>query len=123
MVHEPAIRFLSEVFGGWYYREKAHCNNGRPLYCWHISDKLAEEAIKAVLPYLRVKRDVAETLLALRELQKEGRKHRTKITGYRHFPNAYGTPRLVANKSFSDEYVAMCEALFQKATLQNKVGL
>lgn len=123
MVNEEAIRFLSESLGGWYYREKPHCNNGRPLYCYQSSDKAAETTLRLILPYLRVKRASAETVLELRDLQSEGRKHRTKITGYRNFPNAAGTPRQVANRSFSDEYVARCEAFWLRCKELNRVGL
>lgn len=123
MVHEPAIKFIAETFGGWYYQEKPHANNGRPLYCYQASDKVAEAILRTVLPYLRVKRESAETVLRLRELQANGKQYRTKITGYRNFPNAHGTPRQVPNLSFSDEYVEMCDALWLQCKKLNRVGV
>lgn len=122
MVDESAIRFVADTLGGWYYREKAHCNNGRPLYCYQVSDKSAESILRLLVPYLRVKRAVTEVVLSLRDLQREGRTHRTKVTGYKNFPNAYGTPRSVAVKAFSDEYIATCESLYLRCRELNKVG-
>lgn len=123
MVDEEAIKFVAETLGGWYYREKPHSAQGRPLYRYGVSDAAAERILRLLLPYLRVKRAAAENVLRLRELQADSRKHRTKITGYRNFPNKYGTPRQVANRSFSDEYVAMCEALYQRSAELNRVGI
>jgi len=120
MVDEPAIAFLRDTLGGWGWREKtAHCASGRPLYCWQATDADAERIIRALLPYFRVKRAQAENLLALRALQSERQKHRTKVTGYRNFPNSYGTPRRVANKGYSDEYIAACDTLFERSKALN----
>lgn len=123
MVDEAAIRFVAETLGGWYYKEKASCQGGRPLYCYQASQAKAETILRALLPFLRVKRESAETALQLRELQRDGKRHRTKITGYRDFPNQYGTIRKVANKSFSDEYVQMCEDLWLRCKALNHAGI
>lgn len=113
MVDEPAIRFIAETLGGWYYKQEKNCKGGRLLYCWAASDKKAADIIRTLLPYLRIKKTQAEAVLELRQLQSEGMKHRTKVTGYRNFPNKYGTPRQVANYSFSDEYVERCDSLYR----------
>lgn len=123
MVDEGAIRFLADTLGGWYYREKSHANNGRPLYCWQASDKHAAEVLRAVLPYLRVKRESAETVLRLRDLQADGRSHRTKVVGEKNFPNKQGTVRMVPVTSYSDEYVAACDDLYARCKELNKVGI
>lgn len=112
MVDRPGVELLTSLFGGTLYTEKPHCNNGRPLHCWSVSDLRAEKALAALLPFLRVKCRQAELVLSLRELQQEGHKHRTKVVGYRDFPNQHGTVRRVANLAFSDEYVARCEDLW-----------
>ena len=123
MVDEPAIKFLAETLGGWYYKEKPHAARGRPLFCYQATDARADHILRSVLPYLRVKRASAETVLELRNLQANGRQYRTKITGYRNFPNKYGTPRMVANTAFSDEYVAMCESLWRRCKALNHAGI
>jgi len=122
MVDEPAIKFIAESLGGSYYKEKPHSGNGRPLYCYQASDKKAGEICRIILPYLRVKRDSADTLLRFRALQSEGSKHRTKVTGFRDFPNSHGTIRQIANKSFSDEYVGMCDTFYLRCKELNHVG-
>ena len=119
MVDEPAIRFVSETMGGWYYKEKPHANNGRRLYCWQVTDKSAEMIIRRLLPYLKVKQQQGQLVLSLRALQSSGWAHRTKVVGYRNFPNQYGTIRRIANKAFSDEYVAKCYALWHSCRLLN----
>ena len=123
MVDEPAIKFISETLGGWYYKEKSHCDNGRPLYWYQASDKKAEDIMKIIFPYLKVKKESAKTLLDFRKLQSDGKKHRTKITGYRDFPNQHGTVRRIANKSFSDEYVALCDTFYNQCKFLNRVGI
>jgi hypothetical protein len=123
MVHEGAIKLLADTLGGWYYKEKAHLAKGRPLFCYQASDASAETVIQKVLPYLVVKKESAESVLRLRSLQAEGHKHRTKITGYRNFPNSHGTARQVANKSFSDEFVSACDVIYLRCKELNRVGI
>lgn len=123
MVHEGAIKTLAEALGGWYFKEKPRLAKGRPLYCYQASDASAEEVLRKVMPYLIVKRESAELVLRLRALQSEGHKHRTKITGYRDFPNSHGTIRKVANMAFSDEYVAQCHAIYERCKELNRVGI
>lgn len=122
MVDEQAIKFISETLGGWYHKEKQMVRQRRPLYCFYASDKAAEIVLKTILPFLRVKKKSAETVLALRRIQSDSRKHRTKITGYRQFPNQYGTARMVANLAFSDEYMQSVHSLYEKCKALNKTG-
>lgn len=123
MVEEPAIAFLKHILGGWYYAEKTtHASNGRPLFCWQATDTAAAGILKRLLPYLRVKKAQAENALALREWQADSRQHKTKITGYRNFPNKYGTPRQVPNYAYTDEYIAKCDTFFTASRHLNRVG-
>lgn len=123
MVDEAAIRFLADTMGGNYYREKPNCKNGRPLYCYQASDLLAEKAILAVLPYLRVKRASAEKTLELRALQSTRFQHKTKVIGEKNFPNKYGTVRMVPVTCLSDEYIARCDALRLRCKELNRAGV
>jgi hypothetical protein len=123
MVDEAAIKFISESFGGWYYKEKPNAVKGRPLYCFQASDLSAESILRAILPYLRIKRESAETVLRLRTLKRTTSQHRTKITGQRSFPNKYGTIRMVATKCLSDEFVAQCDILYLRCKTLNRVGV
>lgn len=119
MVDEDAIRFVAECLGGWYYNEKPHSEKGRLLYCYQASDKKAENILRIVLPYLRVKRRSADVVLRFRDLKSNARKYQTKITGYRMMPGYRGGDRKVPNLSFSDEFVEMCEALYLEAKRLN----
>lgn len=121
MVDEAAVRFVAETLGGRYFALKRYSNvlGKRPLFEYEATNARAGEILGLVLPYLRVKRRNAENILALRALQAEGRKHRTKITSYHDFPNLYGTVRSVAQMSFSDEYVERCEALYLESKRLN----
>jgi hypothetical protein len=123
MVSEEAIAFISTLLGGWYYKEKPSAKKGRPLYCFQASDKSAEKILKTIVPFLKIKKESAKTVIALRNLQANGAKHRTKILGYRNFPNSHGTPRKVPNLVFSDEYVAQCESLYMQCKELNRVGV
>ena len=123
MVDEPAIAFLAETLGGWYYAEKAHLVNGRPLFCYQASDAAAVAVLRTVLPYLRVKRGAADIVLELRAMQADAAKHRTKVVGHRNFPNKYGTARQVPNLAYSDEYLAECDRLWLAAKAFNRVGI
>lgn len=124
MVEEAALAFLRDTLGGWYYAEKTpHSANGRPLFCWQATDTVAEAVVRAIRPYLRVKAQQADLALEFRALQADRQRHRTKITGYRNFPNKYGTPRQVANLGYSDEYVAACDAVYERSRALNRVGV
>lgn len=78
MVRIDALQLLHDVFGGSLYKEQPHANNGRPLYCWQISDKKASTALTVLLPYLRVKRRVAQIVLRLRRVKDTAAPRRRK---------------------------------------------
>lgn len=65
---------LRDTFGGSLYMTKPSAPNGRPLYSWAATDLRAAECLKALLPFLRVKRAQAENCLALRKV-----KNRSKL--------------------------------------------
>lgn len=122
MVDEGVIAFLADTLGGWYYKEKPRAKKGRPLYCYQASDLSAEVVLKRLLPFLRVKKTNAETVLALRELQADSQAHRTKVVGQKQFPNRYGTVRMVPVFALSDEYVDQCDALYERCRALNAGG-
>lgn len=76
MVHEPAIAFLAETLGGNYYRERRVYPNRRPLFCYQASDAQAADILQRLLPYLRVKKASAETVLRLRASKADPRARR-----------------------------------------------
>lgn len=76
MVHEQAIAFLARRLGGNYYLERPHSAQGRSLYCWQASDALAAKILASLLPFLRVKRTSALTVLRLRKSKADPRARR-----------------------------------------------
>lgn len=120
MVDEPAIAFLADTLGGNYYKETPHSAQGRPLYCYQASDLKACQVLEAVLPWLRVKRESALTVLRLRALKAA---KRTKVVGEKNFPNQYGTSRMVPVLAISDENIAEREVLYLRCKELNRVGI
>ena len=53
----------------YYGVQKSPSTNGRPVYHWQVTDRQAVICVKALLPYLRVKRGQAEMVLELRRLK------------------------------------------------------
>lgn len=67
---------LKEMFGGSLRVDEPSTANGRRLYAWQATDLRAAECLKALLPYLRVKREQALNCLALRKLKERSKKAR-----------------------------------------------
>jgi hypothetical protein len=63
-----ALHVLSETFGGNVRPAKTYAKRGKPMWGWEIRDAIAERALTALLPYLRIKRAQAENCLALRSI-------------------------------------------------------
>jgi hypothetical protein len=122
MVDEAAIRFVAETLGGWYFLEKRAIGglSKRQLYAYQATDKSAETILRALLPYMRVKRGQAEAVLELRALQATGSKHRTRETGTRPFKHWTGKEVTIKTYAFSDEYIAMCDSLHQRCKNLNR---
>ena len=118
MVDEPAIRFLADTLGGWYYKEKPHCNNGRPLYCYQASDKKASEILTALLPYLRIKTEQANIVLALTTHQRTlPAEHVEKVSTI--LANRWGGFTTAMRGRISAEGIAYRESLWQAAHALN----
>jgi hypothetical protein len=115
MIDEQAIKFLAETIGGTYYSEKPHAHKGRPLYCFSASDKVAVRIIRTVLPYLRVKRAVAERVLAFREFRSTAEKVPVIIV----MRNRWGVDQEFTRYRHSPAYVSACEARWQECSNMN----
>ena len=71
---------LHSLFGGSLYVTKPSTPNGRPLVSWHANSIKASTAVRALLPFLHVKTEQANTLLLLRD-DKDQRKHSRGVNG------------------------------------------
>lgn len=107
MVHEDAIKLLTDTLGGSYYREKPRAR-GRPLYCWQASDWIASYALERLLPWLLVKRENAENVLRLRASKDDPRAARR------------GSP---ARRVMDPDVLAERESIYLRAKELNHVGL
>jgi hypothetical protein len=112
MVDEPAIAFLAETLGGTYYKERAAHDNRRTLYCYAASDKLAIGVLESVLPYLRVKREVALAVLSLHDLRKQG----DKVAVLTTMKNRWGVEQPFTRWRYSESHIAACESLWQRCS-------
>ena len=121
MVDEPAIKFITDMFGGNYYREKPSAVKGKPLYCYQASDLKAFTILKIVFPYLRIKKHQAGVCFLLRQHKKlpykEIRVGSTIIVNGRW--GHYKTTRYC----FSPEAINYRDSLWLKCKEFNRVGI
>ena len=75
-VEPQAVRLLKRLFGGSFYLGKPQVANGRPLWVWQVTDLRAAACLRALLPFLRIKRRQAENCLRLREVKEESKRAR-----------------------------------------------
>ena len=122
MVDEPAIKFIAEMCGGWYYREKPSCKNGRPLFCYQASDGAAAKILKTLLPYLRVKKEQAKTVLLLRR-HKDLPRSQTMVKVPVSITGRWGKVITVRRERHCEKTIQYRELLWQKCKDLNKVGV
>ena len=112
MIDEAAIKFLTESLGGYYYAEKVPQKNRRQLYCFQASDLAAAKIIKTILPYLRVKRGVAEKVLAFREF----RANPETVAVQTVMRNRWGKDTAFTRHRHSPAHIAECERRWQECS-------
>jgi hypothetical protein len=110
MVNEEAISFITSTLGGNYHSISNPKPNRRRLYCFQATDKSAARIIQTVLPYLKVKRAVANTVLELRTLREHPLKDAIRIK----MINRWGKESEFIRYRFSQKHLDKCEILWQK---------
>lgn len=110
-VEPHAVQLLKKYFGGSVYISKPSAKKGKNLFTWQVSDKRAFLFLKAVIPYLRIKKQQAKNCLELRKLKISSQKQRMAF-GRGHIGAAHRSQRLTT---------AM-EKRHQAAHLLNSVG-
>ena len=103
---------LRDTFGGSLYLHGASSKGGRPLWAWQCTDRQARACLKAMLPFLIVKKAQAENCLALSALKDKSKK--AKVAKGRGHEGAAARPAMLTD--------AM-EALFMNAKAMNTVGM
>jgi hypothetical protein len=76
-VEPHAVDLLHATFAGSRYMTKPSVKRGKPLHTWAVTDLRAAAALRALLPFLRIKSRQAENCLALRALKTTSRKARS----------------------------------------------
>ena len=75
-VEPQAIDMLKQTFGGYRFTGNGSTPRAKRIQGWQVTDKKAAACIKAILPYLRIKRSQAENCLELRKLKEKSKKQR-----------------------------------------------
>lgn len=75
-VEPEAIELLHGLFGGYRGIGKPTAKKGRSLYCWQVTDQRAAIFLKAILPYLRIKKQQAQNCLELRKMKDASKRAR-----------------------------------------------
>jgi len=110
-VQPEGVAVLREAFGGSIRTNKG-VGRGRDLFSWEVTDRLAESALRLLLPYLRIKRAQAENCIALREVIARSKAARVAV-GRGHAGAAH-RPIELTNQM---------EALKVRASELNRVGI
>lgn len=113
---------LRDTFGGSLMLQSPSVTKGRPLYYWEATNKTASLALVALLPYLRIKRAQAETLLLLRA-SKDKPRSMTRVHGQAE-PQRTGTgTHMIRRMQNSPETLAERHALYLRIKDLNRVGV
>lgn len=116
----PAL--LRETFGGSLMLQAPSVTKGRPLHYWEATNRVAAEALRAMLPYLRVKRAQADACLALRaskELPVVQQRSLRTATPSRTGTGTHAIPR----RELAADVVAERERLYLLIRELNRVGV
>src|SRR3990167_6039839 len=109
-VQKEAIELIYKHFGGCFRIEKPSAKNGKPLFCVQLVNQKAHRFVKAVLPYLRIKKAQAMILLELRESLNSPRKGRRSIVRL----NRWGGKSEFLQSFVDDETIQFRESLLVK---------
>jgi excisionase family DNA binding protein len=115
MVCEPLVRFVHETLGGRFVPCKNTNSNHRATFSVEMEGPRAEAALVKLLPYLKLKKEQAQVVLNFRELQSRSGDYKTKLIGYKTIMSSkHSAPFKTRNRALSDEYLQMCERLYQE---------
>lgn len=118
MVERAGLDLFCTTLGGWFYLEKPHAQKGRLLWCYQASDLKAANILRVLLPYLRVKKRQAATVLRLRESR--GDCPRIKTTTICR--SRWGTPMTGMRTKHSHRTIVFRERLWLRCKRLNRIG-
>jgi hypothetical protein len=111
-VSPEAINILHKTFGGALMLQSPSATKGKPLWYWEITNVKAETFLKAILPYLRIKKKQAENALLLREKIEASK--RVRVAKGRGHIGAASRPEHITKEM---------ENIYQQAKHLNRVGI
>lgn len=108
-VEPAAVDLLKSLFGGARYLAPPSTRRGRSLHSWQVTDLKAVAALRALIPFLRIKKRQAENCLILRRVKEESK--RVRVARGRGHVGAARRPRHLSEEM---------ERLLQKAHELNR---
>jgi len=103
-----AVELLAKTFGGHVGLRRSRRPNCRDLATWSLYDRAAESAIRALLPYLVVKKTEALHLLELRWMKAQGK---NGLTEWVH-ANRWQASVRMRKRCYTFEQIAEFERIF-----------
>jgi len=103
-----AVELLAKTFGGHVGLRRSRRPNCRDLATWSLYDRAAESAIRALLPYLVVKKTEALHLLELRWMKAQGK---NGLTEWVH-ANRWRASVRMRKRCYTFEQIAEFERIF-----------
>lgn len=92
-------KLLKETFGGNIAIQNASTEHGKLLYGWDATDKVAANAARLLLPYLKIKKRQAEFLLELRHTKDEARYSQISYWFEQEYPDWQKLPLITFAKT------------------------
>ncbi len=121
-VTEEIPNLLRDTFGGSLMLQGPSVTRGRPLYYWEATNKVASEALLAMLPFLRVKRAQAENCLLLRASKNLPRAETHTLRDAALSRTGTGE-HMIRRMEVSVETIRLRESLYLAAKDLNRVGI
>jgi len=118
-VSSYAVDLIHKNYGGYRSIVKPTCKNGKQLYSVNLTCRQAVIFIRAIFPYLKIKRKQANILLRLRKSIEKGRQ---KIS-YSYSNNRWGQRVKVKRKSLSKKQVNYRENLIVQLDALNDIRI
>jgi len=119
MADKQAIELFKKTLGGWSYPEKQYSPKRRPCFVYEVQNKSAVAIIRALLPFLRIKKRQAIMVLKLTANKATAIKVRSNTV----CRSRWGTPMLdTARSKHSHRTIALRERLYLLCKELNRTG-
>ncbi|MFQ5878779.1 MAG: hypothetical protein ACE5IZ_01190 [Dehalococcoidia bacterium] len=114
------VALLHSLFGGYRNIQRGYSRHTKLLHGWQVTDAAAAKVAQAMLPFLRLKRQQAGLIIALRRHKGLGRMRLRQPDGTT-FPWRHWTGKTIQMRRFvmRPEAVAYRQALFERVKTLN----